>query len=92
MRIPNQSLGVNRMFYSGEKIKTSIMPALRIKLDTAPTCSCIKSGDGPFECCKIGTDDCRTCVGETNKTCCGNIGKPSPLPIPILNTVSVDWV
>jgi hypothetical protein len=63
----------------------SIAPALpRFRFGMAG-CSCISDGGGPFECCKIGTDRCRTCTGNEGcdlDRCCRNIGKPGPLPIP----------
>jgi hypothetical protein len=63
----------------------SIRAALPIGLGARGKCTCIAHGDSTlFDCCKVGTNDCRACVGETTEKCCDNLyaGKPSPLPIP----------
>lgn len=86
MNLPAQSKGVNRTVRSRRASRPGVRPALaRFGFGVGPTCSCISHGDSTlWECCKIGTDECRACVGETTDECCKNIGKPSPVPIPSL--------
>ena len=89
MNLPAQSKGANRTVHSGGANRAGVRPALR-RAGSGPTCSCISHGDSTlFECCKIGTNDCRACVGETTDTCCKNIGKPGSLPLPDLGVVFV---
>lgn len=96
MIIPKQCTSIKRHSGVGSSryiASTGIRAALSFgmggspyRTGAAPKCSCVRHGDSTlFECCKIGTDECRACVGETTDECCKNLidGKPSPVPIPL---------
>jgi hypothetical protein len=87
MRVPTQANGTKRFGYLGGSVAHAGIRAslARYGAGAGPKCTCVQHGDSKlFECCKIGTDDCRDCVGENTETCCQNLtsGKPNPVPIP----------
>ena len=87
MKIPNFSEGVNREFYIRRRAFSDIKAALARSPGGVPKCTCIQHGDSTvWECCKFGSDECRSCVGETTDDCCNNLikGRPSPTPLPVI--------
>lgn len=88
MRLPIQSEQISYNYQLGQAKHEGIRASLPPRPGAgSPSCSCISHGDSTLtECCKIGTDECRSCVGETTGVCCNNLkaGKPSPVPVPAM--------